>query len=210
MLVIESYNGRPKRLVKTNYYFRVVKTFRSYSQPVNNRSRLASLLKREWFYCKCGSQRIISLWTLQFGGWHFCFISTMPERPTALVQICWAPPVIQVQLSEEARPLSISQSVQTGCGDHPVARRYMRRGGGAVFPDVKLPIHFCLGPRLRMSGAIPSLPHMSSGHVHGHLNRNECKHGDGVLQRSDTNSIGMCIIEVNFTREHATKAQKGE
>ena len=27
MLVIESYNGPPKRRVKTNYYFRVVKNF---------------------------------------------------------------------------------------------------------------------------------------------------------------------------------------
>ena len=47
MLVIESYNGPPKKRVKTNYYFRDVKNFRSYSQAVNKRSRLASLLKRE-------------------------------------------------------------------------------------------------------------------------------------------------------------------
>jgi hypothetical protein len=143
MLVIESYSGPSKRLVKTNHYFRAVKKFRSYSQAVNKRSRLACLLNRVWFYCTWrltahNFASNIGFWWLEI----LLSLSTTPEIPTDLADICWAPQVILVQLSEEARPLSVSQSVQTGCRDHPASRRYTRvcvcRGRGRrCFPGGK-------------------------------------------------------------------------
>jgi hypothetical protein len=156
-----------KSLVRTNNYFKVLKKFRSYSQAVNKGSLLASLLKREWFYWTCGSQPIISLRTLQFGGWNFCFhihdaweadwvswdFLSPSSNPGSVVGrsksfICFTKRPKRLQ-----RPPSLP-SIHAGVGL-----------GGAVFPGVKLPIHLSLVQRLRMKGAIPSLPHMSSPSV---------------------------------------------
>ena len=76
------------------------------------------------------------------------------------------------------------------------------RNGGSV-PRIKLPLQHVV-PRLRMSGAIPSLPHTPSGRGQGqrspHRNRDNLKGPNAYY-------ISVCLISKGLLRNYGTFQQ---
>jgi len=71
--------------------------------------------------------------------------------------MCWPSGVC---LLAEAGTFSLHHCIQTGCGAHTAS--YSMGTGRDVSPGVKLTTHFHLVSKLRIPGAIISLPHTSS------------------------------------------------